>query len=167
MRYVTVFLIGAVFGTGIVLSGMANPAKVLNFFDLAGTFDPSLIFVMAGALSVAVPGYALIFRRRQKPVFGETFVLPKAKLVDRSSSAARPSSASAGALQVSARVQPFPRWVSAIRARSSSSLQCSLASWWRGLSAKPISSPPLQSRPRGAHLDVSILFTLRVVIAKA
>lgn len=83
MRYVTVFLIGALFGLGIVISGMGNPAKVLNFFDLAGTFDPSLIFVMAGALSVAVPGYALIFRRRQKPVFGETFVLPKAKLVDR------------------------------------------------------------------------------------
>lgn len=83
MRYVTVFLIGALFGLGIVISGMGNPAKVLNFFDLAGTFDPSLIFVMAGALAVAVPGYALIFRRRQKPVFGETFVLPKAKLVDR------------------------------------------------------------------------------------
>jgi len=83
MRYVTVFLIGALFGLGIVISGMGNPAKVLNFFDLAGTFDPSLIFVMAGALCVAVPGYALIFRRRQKPVFGETFVLPKAKLVDR------------------------------------------------------------------------------------
>lgn len=83
MRYVTVFLIGALFGLGIVVSGMGNPAKVLNFFDLAGTFDPSLIFVMAGALSVAVPGYALIFRRRQKPVFGDTFVLPKAKLIDR------------------------------------------------------------------------------------
>ena len=83
MRYVTVFLIGALFGLGIVVSGMGNPAKVLNFFDLAGTFDPSLIFVMAGALSVAVPGYALIFRRRQKPVFGESFVLPKAKIIDR------------------------------------------------------------------------------------
>lgn len=83
MRYITVFLIGALFGLGIVISGMGNPAKVLNFFDLAGTFDPSLIFVMAGALSVAVPGYALIFRRRQKPVFGDTFVLPKAKLIDR------------------------------------------------------------------------------------
>lgn len=83
MRYVTVFLIGALFGLGIVVSGMGNPAKVLNFFDLAGTFDPSLIFVMAGALSVAVPGYALIFRRRQKPVFGDTFALPKAKLIDR------------------------------------------------------------------------------------
>lgn len=83
MRYVTVFFIGALFGLGIVVSGMGNPAKVLNFFDLAGTFDPSLIFVMAGALSVAVPGYALIFRRRQKPLFGPSFVLPKAKLVDR------------------------------------------------------------------------------------
>ena len=83
MRYVIVFFIGALFGLGIVVSGMGNPAKVLNFFDLAGTFDPSLIFVMAGALSVAVPGYALIFRRREKPVFGATFVLPKAKLVDR------------------------------------------------------------------------------------
>jgi uncharacterized membrane protein YedE/YeeE len=83
MRYVIVFLIGALFGLGIVISGMGNPAKVLNFFDLAGTFDPSLIFVMAGALAAAVPGYALIFRRRQKPVFGGTFVLPKAKLIDR------------------------------------------------------------------------------------
>ena len=83
MRYVTVFLIGALFGLGIVVSGMGNPAKVLNFFDLAGTFDPSLIFVMAGALSVAVPGYAVIFRRRQKPVFGDAFVLPKAKFIDR------------------------------------------------------------------------------------
>ena len=83
MRYVTVFLIGSLFGVGIVLSGMGNPAKVLNFFDLAGTFDASLMFVMAGALAVAVPGYALIFRKRAKPVFGETFVLPKAKLIDR------------------------------------------------------------------------------------
>lgn len=83
MRYVTVFFIGALFGLGIVVSGMGNPGKVLNFFDLAGTFDPSLIFVMAGALSVAVPGYALIFRRRRAPVFGDRFVLPAAKLVDR------------------------------------------------------------------------------------
>ncbi len=77
MRYVTVFLIGALFGLGIVISGMGNPAKVLNFFDLAGTFDPSLIFVMAGALSVAVPGYALIFRRRQKPVFATPSFSPR------------------------------------------------------------------------------------------
>ena len=82
MRILLVFLIGALFGTGIVLSGMANPAKVLNFFDLAGSFDPSLAFVMAGALSVAAPGYALLFRMRKKPVFDQTFRLPKASAID-------------------------------------------------------------------------------------
>lgn len=82
MRYLVVFLIGSLFGLGIVISGMANPAKVLNFFDLAGTFDPSLIFVMAGALLVAVPGYALIFRKRSAPVFGPEFKLPKARQID-------------------------------------------------------------------------------------
>lgn len=82
MRLLLVFLIGALFGTGIVLSGMANPAKVLNFFDLAGSFDPSLAFVMAGALVVAAPGYAILFRVRNKPLFDQTFRLPKASAID-------------------------------------------------------------------------------------
>ncbi len=82
MRYLVVYIIGAIFGLGIALSGMANPAKVLNFFDLAGTFDLSLLLVMVGALAVAVPGYAVIFRKRNSPVFSKEFVLPKAKLVD-------------------------------------------------------------------------------------
>lgn len=82
MRFLVVFFIGPLFGTGIVLSGMANPAKVLNFFDLAGSFDPSLAFVMAGALAVAAPGYALLFRSRQKPLFDSTFHLPKASAID-------------------------------------------------------------------------------------
>ncbi|MDQ0422743.1 putative membrane protein YedE/YeeE [Peteryoungia aggregata LMG 23059] len=82
MRFLVVFLIGALFGTGIVLSGMANPAKVLNFFDFAGSFDPSLAFVMAGALSVAAPGYALLFRARRKPIFDQSFRLPQASAID-------------------------------------------------------------------------------------
>jgi uncharacterized membrane protein YedE/YeeE len=82
MRFLLVFLIGALFGTGIVLSGMANPAKVLNFFDFAGSFDPSLAFVMAGALSVAAPGYAILFRTREKPLFDQSFRLPKANAID-------------------------------------------------------------------------------------
>ena len=82
MRFLFVFLIGALFGTGIALSGMANPAKVLNFFDLAGSFDPSLAFVMAGALAVAAPGYALLFRMRQKPLFDQSFRLPGASAID-------------------------------------------------------------------------------------
>jgi uncharacterized membrane protein YedE/YeeE len=51
MRLIISYLIGLVFGVGIAISGMANPAKVLNFFDIAGTWDPSLAFVMGGALS--------------------------------------------------------------------------------------------------------------------
>jgi len=82
MRFLIVFLIGALFGTGIALSGMANPAKVLNFFDLAGSFDPSLAFVMAGALAVAAPGYALLFRMREKPLFDQSFRLPKTSAID-------------------------------------------------------------------------------------
>lgn len=82
MRVLLVFLIGAVFGTGIALSGMANPAKVLNFFDLAGSFDPSLAFVMAGALAVTAPGYALLFRMRERPIFDQSFHLPKSTAID-------------------------------------------------------------------------------------
>ena len=49
MRLFTAVLIGLIFGLGIAISGMINPAKVLNFFDITGTWDPSLAFVMAGA----------------------------------------------------------------------------------------------------------------------
>ena len=63
MRLASAFAIGLIFGLGITVSGMINPAKVLNFFDLAGTWDPSLALVMAGALAVAIPGYRLVLRR--------------------------------------------------------------------------------------------------------
>lgn len=49
-------LIGLIFGAGIAVSGMANPAKVLNFFDFAGTWDPSLALVMGSALAVTAIG---------------------------------------------------------------------------------------------------------------
>ncbi|MBB3006889.1 DUF6691 family protein [Cupriavidus alkaliphilus] len=58
-------LAGLVFGIGLILSGMANPAKVLGFLDLAGTWDPSLAFVMAGAILVGVAAFALARRRRR------------------------------------------------------------------------------------------------------
>ncbi|SOZ17403.1 Conserved hypothetical protein, transmembrane, signal [Cupriavidus taiwanensis] len=57
-------LAGLVFGIGLILSGMANPAKVLGFLDLAGAWDPSLAFVMAGAILVGVAAFALARRRR-------------------------------------------------------------------------------------------------------
>ena len=59
MRLVFALFTGLIFGVGIALSGMMNPAKVLNFFDLAGTWDPSLAFVMGGALIITFIGYRL------------------------------------------------------------------------------------------------------------
>lgn len=77
---------GLLFGLGLVLSGMANPEKVLRFLDLAaipsGGWDPSLAFVMGGALIVAAPAFALA-RRRRKPLCAEAFHLPEKAKVDR------------------------------------------------------------------------------------
>lgn len=82
MRLLTAFAIGLIFGLGITVSGMINPAKVLNFFDFAGTWDPSLAFVMAGALGVTIPGYRLVFRR-PAPVMEQRFQLPDTRVIDR------------------------------------------------------------------------------------
>lgn len=82
MRLLPAFAIGLVFGLGIAVSGMINPAKVLNFFDVAGTWDPSLAFVMGGALAVAIPGYRLVLRR-PAPVHEDRFQLPDTRVIDR------------------------------------------------------------------------------------
>lgn len=82
-KLVSAFLIGGVFGLGIAVSGMINPAKVLNFFDIAGTSDPSLIFVMGGGLAVASIGYRLVFGQRRTPVFETDFALPTKRSIDR------------------------------------------------------------------------------------
>jgi uncharacterized membrane protein YedE/YeeE len=76
MRLTSAFLIGLIFGLGIVVSGMANPAKVLNFFDVAGQWDPSLAFVMGGALVVTLLGYRLILAR-PAPLLAPGFRLPE------------------------------------------------------------------------------------------
>lgn len=75
MRLPFIFAIGILFGLGISVSGMANPAKVINFFDIAGTWDPSLAFVMGGALTVTAIGYRFVFGR-SKPIAAEGFTLP-------------------------------------------------------------------------------------------
>ncbi len=81
-KLVSAFLIGAVFGFGIAIAGMINPAKVFNFFDVAGNWDPSLAFVMGGGLAVAFVGYRLLFASRQRPVLGSEFAMPVRTHID-------------------------------------------------------------------------------------
>lgn len=81
MTAAATLLVGLIFGTGIAVSGMANPAKVLNFFDVAGTWDPSLAFVMGGALAVTFVGYRFVLKR-PAPVFDRRFHLPARRDID-------------------------------------------------------------------------------------
>lgn len=75
-------LAGLVFGLGLILSGMANPAKVLGFLDLAGTWDPSLAFVMGGAIGVGAVAFA-VAKRRSTSLLGQPMRLPEAQQIDR------------------------------------------------------------------------------------
>ena len=68
-------LSGTLFGLGLAISGMANPAKVLGFLDVAGAWDPTLALVMLGALAVTTPAFRYVLRRRQ-PWFAPGFALP-------------------------------------------------------------------------------------------
>jgi len=78
----TSLLSGLVFGFGLILSGMANPAKVLGFLDLFGRWDPSLGLVMGGAVAVASVVFFLA-RRRTVSLLGAALKLPTARLIDR------------------------------------------------------------------------------------
>lgn len=81
MPLITAFIAGLLFGSGLILSGMSNPAKVLAFLDVAGRWDPSLLFVMVGAILVA----ALAFRiggARARTVLGGHIHMPGAAHVD-------------------------------------------------------------------------------------
>ena len=82
MLALTSLLAGLVFGFGLILSGMANPAKVLGFLDLFGRWDPSLGLVMGGAVAVASVAFFLA-RKRTVSLLGATMKLPKATHIDR------------------------------------------------------------------------------------
>jgi len=81
-KILSALMVGALFGIGIAISGMANPAKVLNFFDIAGTWDPSLLFVMGGALVTTAIGYRVVFGTRKTPVFEADYALPTSRRID-------------------------------------------------------------------------------------
>ncbi|TKC87882.1 YeeE/YedE family protein [Trinickia terrae] len=82
MPLLNALLAGLIFGAGLIVSGMANPAKVLGFLDLAGKWDPSLAFVMAGAVAIGAIGFA-IARRLKRSLSGAPMQLPTATRIDR------------------------------------------------------------------------------------
>lgn len=75
MNIISALVAGLIFGTGLLVSGMSDPAKVLNFLDLFGSWDPSLAFVMGGAIAVTLPGFKIV-GRQAKPYFAELFQMP-------------------------------------------------------------------------------------------
>jgi len=82
MRLVLALASGLLFGLGLVAGGMTDPAKIKAFLDLAGRWDPSLAFVMAGAIAIGLPAFALA-KRRSTSWSGERMELPASNTVDR------------------------------------------------------------------------------------
>jgi len=82
MRQVIGFVAGLLFGLGLIVSGMTDPARVLGFLDVAGAWDPSLVFVMLGAVATTALGYRVALRRAH-PLCDTDFHLPLAKQIDR------------------------------------------------------------------------------------
>lgn len=86
MKIFIALLLGALFGAGLVVSGMSNPANVLNFLDLAaipaGTWDARLMFVMGGGVSVTAIGFPWLMRRA-RPLLADKFAWPTASAIDK------------------------------------------------------------------------------------
>ena len=149
MRIVINALAGLIFGLGLLISGMANPAKVQNFLDVAGTFDPSLIFVMIGAIVVTFLGYRFVFGR-PRPILAERFSLPTRRKSMRKCLGAALFGIGWG-LSGFCPAPQSPRFSCWPRAHSSLCPQCSLALAWhvsssrRGRPAKP--PPPKRAKP--------------------
>lgn len=81
MNFLTSLIAGLLFGAGLLLSGMTNPATVLSFLDIAGGWNPALALTMGGAIAVAAPAYALM-RRRGRTLAGEPVDLPDRTRID-------------------------------------------------------------------------------------
>ena len=81
MNKIISLISGAIFGFGLTVSSMTNPAKVLGFLNLFGQWDPSLIFVMIGAIIVSSPFFFLL-KSTEKPLFAQSFLIPEIKKID-------------------------------------------------------------------------------------
>lgn len=82
MHILSALIVGLVFGIGLIVSGMTDPSKVLGFLDPAGNWDPSLAFVMGGAILVGLLAFR-VAGRRERSLLGEAMRLPTATRIDR------------------------------------------------------------------------------------
>lgn len=82
MRIASALIVGLLFGLGLTISRMIDPAKIIAFLDVAGTWDPSLLVVMASALAAAFVGYRIVLAR-EKPLYEPSFQLPTKTVIDR------------------------------------------------------------------------------------
>lgn len=82
MQILMAFITGLIFGLGLILSGMTDPAKVIGFLDITGTWNPSLAFVMSGAILIAAIAFHFA-KTRQKALLGDVIRLPAARKIDR------------------------------------------------------------------------------------
>jgi uncharacterized membrane protein YedE/YeeE len=79
----TALFVGLLFGAGLTISTMVDPARVLAFLDIFGAWDPTLAFVMVGGLAVYLPGYHFLIKPRQSSILGDPFYVPQEKIVDK------------------------------------------------------------------------------------
>jgi uncharacterized membrane protein YedE/YeeE len=106
MNKVFALLSGLLFGIGLIVGGMANPAKVIGFLDITRVWDPSLAFVMGGAISVGFFAFRAAARRK-RPLCGDKMHLPTSSHIDKRLVGGRCYLALAGGWRVSA---PAPGW---------------------------------------------------------
>lgn len=82
MRHLLIFVAGVLFSAGLMISGMINPAKVIGFLDIFGSWDPSLAFVMGGAVCIYALGLRFVLKR-PKPLYADRFSLPTRADIDK------------------------------------------------------------------------------------
>jgi uncharacterized membrane protein YedE/YeeE len=83
MRAVVALACGTLFGTGLTLAGMTDPARIIGFLDITGDWDPSLVFVMSSALAVALPVFQWALRCQARPMLAPRQYLPEHTEIDR------------------------------------------------------------------------------------
>ena len=83
IKLITALIAGLLFGAGLTISTMVDPVRVLGFLDIFGNWDPTLIFVMGGALLVYLPVYQLVIKKQKRTLLNEPCELPQSTKLDR------------------------------------------------------------------------------------